>query len=250
MSTPNLMLHCGASSVDRAQLSHVVMPETTRTYCPVGHDTFLDLVEDKMNEVGFRFGNEAHGLTKDGDRYFGLINLLNGTGTDDHALVMGVRNSLDKKFPASLAFGSQVFVCDNLAFTGEITVARKHTTNIMRDLPNLIGAAVSNTKAMQHNQEARFDCYKNATVTDLKAHHLIIELLRRGAINTSRVQKVVNEWHEPSNDFGGKTIWRLFNAVTEALKGSPLHDMPSRTIEMQSICDYSTGFVPTYQIAA
>jgi hypothetical protein len=163
---------------------------------------------------------------------------------------MGVRNSLDKKFPASLAFGSQVFVCDNLAFTGEITVARKHTTNIMRDLPNLITAAVSNTKEMQHNQEARFDCYKDVTLTDLKAHHLIIELVRRNALNTSRVKRVVDQWHEPNHDFGGKTVWRLFNAVTEALKGSPLHDMPSRTIEMQSICDYSTGFVPTFQVAA
>ena len=250
MSKPNLMLHCGANAVDRADLANVALPEQTRTYCPVGHDTFLDLVEDKMTEVGFHFGTQAHGLTKEGDRYFGLIHLMNGSASDDHALVMGVRNSLDKKFPASLAFGSQVFVCDNLAFTGEITVARKHTTNIMRDLPNLITAAVSNTAAMRDNQVARFECYKDVTLTDLKAHHLIIELVRRDALNTSRVKRVVDQWHEPNHDFGGKTVWRLFNAVTEALKGSPLHQMPSRTIEMQAVCDYSTNFVPTFAMAA
>jgi hypothetical protein len=249
MSTPNLMLHCGASAVDRLDIGNVILPPTTRTYCPVGHDTLLDLVEDKMSEVGFHFGTEAHGMTKNGDRYFGLIHLLNGSNSEDHALVMGVRNSLDKKFPAQLAFGSQVFVCDNLAFTGEITVGRKHTTNIMRDLPNLIGAAVSNTAAMRDNQDQRFETYKHSTLTDLRAHNLIIELLRLGAINTSRVKKVVEQWHDPIHDFGGKTVWRLFNAVTEALKGSPLHDMPNRTIEMQAVCDRTTNFVPHFQMA-
>ena len=250
MSNLNLMLHCGAAAVERAQLAEVELPETTRTYCPVGHDTLLDLVEDRMDAVGFHFGEQAHGLTKDGDRYFGLVQLTNGASSDSHALVMGVRNSLDKKFPASLAFGSQVFVCDNLAFTGEITVARKHTTNIMRDLPNLITAAVSNTAAMRDNQDARFEAYKHANLTDLRAHNMIIELVRSGALNTSRVKKVVDQWHEPNHDFGDKTVWRLFNAVTEALKGSPLHDMPSRTIDMQAVCDRTTNFVPQFQMAA
>jgi hypothetical protein len=250
MNTPNLILHCGAAAIDRADLANVVLPEKTRTYCPVGHDTLLDLVEERMQDVGFTFGTEAHGLTKDGDRYFGLIHLLNGSNSEDHALVMGVRNSLDKKFPAQIAFGSQVFVCDNLAFTGEITVGRKHTTNIMRDLPNLITAAVSNTAAMRDNQDARFEAYKQSTLTDLRAHNIIIELLRIGALNTSRIKKVVDQWHTPDHDFGGKTVWRLFNAVTEALKGSPLHDMPNRTIEMQAVCDRTTQFVPTFQMAA
>ena len=120
----------------------------------------------------------------------------------------------------------------------------------MRDLPNLITAAVSNTKAMADNQEARFEYYKTRTLTDLRAHNMIIELVRNNALNTSRVKKVVDQWHEPNHDFGGKTVWRFFNAVTEALKGSPLHDMPSRTIEMQAICDRTTSFVPTFQMAA
>ena len=52
--------------------------------------------------------------------------------------VIGMRNSNDMKFPAGLVLGIAPFVCDNLAFTGEVTVARKHTTNIKRDLPMLI----------------------------------------------------------------------------------------------------------------
>ena len=249
MSNPNLMLHCGAAAVDRADLSEVVLPPVTRTYMPIGHDVFLNMVEAQMAEVGFTFGNQAHGLTKDGDRYFGLVELQNCADSESHALVMGIRNSLDKKFPASVAFGSQVFVCDNLAFTGSEVVARKHTTNIMRDLPDLIKTAVGRTATYRDNQNARFEVYQEHMLSDLRAHDLIIKMLQCGAINTSRVAKVVEQWHNPDHDFGGKTIWRLFNAVTEALKGAPLADMPRRTIEMQRVMDVQSGYVNQYEMA-
>ena len=244
MNSPNLMLHCGATEVARTDLSVVELPPTTRTYCPIGHNTFVDLVEDKLADVGFRFGTQAHSLTKAGNRYFGLVELLCGQENDQHAMVVGIRNSIDKSFPAAIAFGSQVFVCDNLAFSGEIKVSRKHTTNIMRDLPHLVGAAVMNTGLMRDNQNLRFEQYQDSKIDSRTADHLIIEMLRHGAINTSRVQKVVQQWDEPDHDFGGKTVWRLFNAVTESLKEAPLHDVPPRTIILQSVLDRAARFTP------
>jgi hypothetical protein len=244
MQSPNLMLHCGATEVARTDLNLVELPETTRTYCPIGHDTFVDLVEDKLSDVGFRFGTQAHSLTKAGNRYFGLVELLCGQENEQHAMVVGIRNSIDKSFPAAIAFGAQVFVCDNLCFSGEVKVSRKHTTNIMRDLPDLVGAAVMNTEMMRDNQNLRFDCYQDRKIDSRTADHLIIEMLRHGAINTSRVQKIVEQWDNPNHDFGGRSIWRLFNAVTESLKEAPLHDVPPRTILLQAVLDRAAKFVP------
>jgi hypothetical protein len=248
MQSPNLMLHCGATEVARSDLSNIELPKATRTYMPVGHEPFVNLVQDKLSDVGFRFGTEAHALTKEGKRYFGLVHLLCGKENEQHALVLGIRNSLDKSFPAAIAFGAQVFVCDNLCFNGEIKVTRKHTTNIWRDLPSLVGAAVSQTALMRDNMDARFERYQERKLTDKQADHVIVEMLRRGAINTSRVEKVVNEWDEPSHDFGGRTAWRLHNAATEALKGAPLHDLPNRTVILNSLLDEVTGFTPRMPI--
>jgi len=39
-------------------------------------------------------------------------------------------------------------------------------------------------------------------------------------------------------------VWRLFNAATEALKGTNIHEMPNRTIELQALCDEYTQFLP------
>lgn len=251
MKAPNLMLHCGGIAVERNDLQHVLLPPVTRSYMPVGHDTILGMVEDSLNDMGFSFGIQAHGLAHKGARYFGLVHLLHESMNDNHALVLGVRNSLDKSFPSALAFGSCVFVCDNLAFTGDVTVSRKHTTNIMRDLPGLIRGAVENTSVMSDVQDQRFNCYQQRTLTSDKfAHDIIAEMYRRDAINTSRIGKVIDEWHEPSYDHGGKSVWRLFNAATESLKGAPLHDMPRRTIELQAICDEVAEFKPRLKLAA
>jgi hypothetical protein len=258
MNMNGLMLHCGASNVERNALNNVAMPQATKSYQPIGHAPFLDMVEDKMRDIGLGFGDQAHGLTKDGARYFGLMELKGLGDNGQHAMVMGIRNSLDKAFAASVSFGAQVFVCDNLCFSGEQVIGRKHTVNIMRDLPQLIVTCVSQTKAMSHIQDQRFERYQDVKLTDGKADRLIIDMLRRNAVNTSRIGKVVQEWYEPSVedaqgeliDHGPKRVWRLFNAVTESLKGAPLHDIPRRTIELQAVCDAASGFKPEYRMAA
>ena len=234
---PKLCLHCGADEVPRTALSTVVLPPETETYKPVGHDTFLDLVEDKIGNYGFRFGNQAHALTKDGERYFGIINLLNGTDSTEHALTLGVRNSLDKRFPAGISIGAHVFVCDNLSFTGDNVLKRRHTKNIMRDLPEMIDTAVSQTKVMREAQEVRFDYYRSLRIGDTVAHHLIVEAFRAGAMTMGRISRVINEWHHPSYNHGDKTVWRLYNAFTENFKGLALASIPAASLGVQYVLD-------------
>ena len=245
MNDLNLCLHCGASAVPVTKLAQVQLPEATKTYCPIPHDFLLETVKVKLADAGFAVEKEAHALTHDGARYFGLMQLVNGTSNKEHALVAGIRNSLDKSFAAGFSCGAGVFVCDNLSFTGEVVMNRKHTARIMEHLPGLITAAVSQTALMRDNQAKRFEFYQGVALGDWTADHLIMEMMRRGVIAPSRVTKIWREWEEPSHDFGPQTLWRLFNAATETLKGTGLHRMPGITIELQSILDDFCGFQPT-----
>lgn len=244
MKSPNLMLHCGADEVRRTDLANVVLPATTETYHPIGHNVFADLVEERLANIGFHFGAQAHAMTHDGARYFGLVELLCGNENEQYALVMGIRNSLDKRFPAMLGFGSQVFVCDNLAFSAEIKVSRKHTKYIMRDLPKLVDSAISHTTLMKENQEARYDSYMETRLTSRQADHVICDMIRRNAIQSSRAGAVLNEWDTPSEDQGPNTAWRLFNAATRVLKADKLHNIPPRTVALHGLMDEVVGFVP------
>ena len=118
MTKLNLMLHCGASAVDRQAVIDCPTPEPTITHYPIDHGELVGLVQHTLEHSGLSVVNEAHGLTHDGNRYFGMFHVTNGQGSDEYGLIIGVRNSHDKAFSASLAMGSQVTICDNLSFWG------------------------------------------------------------------------------------------------------------------------------------
>lgn len=217
----NLTLHCGAFRVEREKLNDVQLPPSTRTYCPVSHAQLADLIQERVVTLGYTIKTEAHALSirDQGARYFGLYEL--DAGTDDYGLVLGFRNSHNKRIPAGVAFGSVVFVCDNLAFIGEVRFDRKHTPNVLTDLPALIDTGLSKLLRVRRVLELQYEAMKNTPLSAFEADHLILEMYRRGIIGPNRIGPVVSEWENPSyREFGDVTAWRLFNAVTHVLKGS------------------------------
>jgi len=142
----NLLLHCGAHAVDRVIISAITTPQATATWTPLPHMALIEEVEQALNSNGLSVMNQAHSLTHDGLRYFGLMEIQNGVIHRDYAWVLGLRNSHDKSFPAGIVAGANVFICDNLSFSGEIKIARKHTRFILRDLPFLTQQAIGRLK--------------------------------------------------------------------------------------------------------
>jgi len=237
----NLMLHCGAHAVPRKELAHVRTPQATDTWQPIPHDTYVRHIESELPNYNLSIVQQAHALTHDGSRYFGLLQVQNGCSNPDYTWVLGLRNSHDKSLPAGLVAGSQVFVCDNLAFCGEVHVSRKHTTNILRDLPVLVGGALERLLALFRTQDQRVDQYKTARLSDADAHDLTVRALDADVICASRIPDVLKEYREPRYDaFKPRTAWSWFNAVTETLKGS-LHLLPRRTQALYRICDDYVG---------
>ena len=110
----NLILHCGARHVERRVVEKAPTPRSSETWVPVPHHRLLEQVESTVVGSGLTVVNQAHALWNDGLRYFGLLEVANGESHDDYGLVIGLRNSHDKSFPAAIAMGSCVFVCDNL----------------------------------------------------------------------------------------------------------------------------------------
>lgn len=245
MSRANLMLHAGANKVEREQLELVETPQRTASWVPIPHHTLLNGIQDTLQHAGLTVVSEAHGLTKDGARYFGLLQVVNGHADSDFGLVVGLRNSHDKMFPAGLVVGASVFVCDNLSFSGEIKLARKHTAHVERDLPMLIERAVGKLGDMRHTQETRFLGYKQHELTDSHAHDLIIAALDAQVMPVTRIPDVLQEWRNPRHSefaANGKTAWRLFQAMTEVLKGN-IDALPRRTQALHGLLDVACGLI-------
>mgnify|MGYP003574581542 FL=1 len=228
-----LLVHCGANLVEREQVMMHPAPDPTDTWHPITHGALLDEVTNSLQLAGLTITEEAHAMTPNGNRYFGLLQIQ---GKDDFAAVIGARNSHDKSFGAQIVLGASVFVCDNLSFNGEIKIARRHTLNIMQDLPGLVYDAVLETTRYIDVQAQQYTTYKETEITERMAEHAIVEMVRRNIVNTQRVVKVVKEWDAPRHpEFAeARNVWRLFNAVTEINKGVQLAN-PNKDFHLHTL---------------
>jgi Domain of unknown function (DUF932) len=242
MRKATLTLHTGAKSATREQVALVPTPPRTQSWVPIPHARLLDGVRGCLERAGMAILTEAHGLTRDGTRYFGLLQVAHADTDGEFGLVVGLRNSHDKTFPAGLVVGASVFVCDNLSFSGEVKLARKHTAHVERDLPQLIERAVGRIGDLRNKQDERFARYRQHELSDGHVHDLIVRGLDARVIPVTRLPLVLHEWREPRHpEFRqGRTAWRLFNAFTEGLKGH-LDALPRRTQALHGLLDGACG---------
>jgi hypothetical protein len=229
-----LMLHTGATEVEYDDLRQVHTPLRTETHVPIAHHEIIDLMRYALGYYGHEVTEEHHALTEDGARYFGLLSLKSSYG--DYTDTVGLRNSHDKKFPVGIAFGSKVFVCDNLAFHAEHVIRRKHTVKAKRELPGLIAEVVEPLHIERRAQHETFDRYRAAELTNQKADHAILEMYRHGILNVTRIPALLDQWNEPSCDWGEKTAWRMFNAATFVLNGKVAEE-PRHTRNLHKVID-------------
>ena len=229
-----LMLHSGAMEVAYDDLRAVATPPRTSSHVPVAHHEIVELMRYSLGFFGHEILEEHHAVTEDGARYFGLLSLRSPDG--EYTDTLGLRNSHDKKFPIGIAFGSRVFVCDNLAFQADHVIRRKHTANAKRELPGLIAEVVEPLKIERQVQAQRFLRYRETALTDEMADHAILSLYRSGVINIHRVPYVLEQWQTPAHDWGDKTLWRLFNAATFSLTGK-VAENPGVTTVLHRVID-------------
>src|SRR5580658_10502497 len=229
-----LMLHVNAAEVPYDGLRQLETPPATQSHVPIPHFRVVDLVKSTVGMFGHEIVEEHHALTPDGARYFGVLSLRSPYG--DYTDTVGLRNSHDKSFPIGVAFGSRVFVCDNLAFIGDHVIRRKHTVKAKRELPGLVTEIVQPLQAQRIAQNQKLLRYQATPVTDEAADHAILTLYRDQVIGVQRIADVVEGWERPSHDWGAKTAWRLFNAATFALAGK-VAENPGLTKQLHQVID-------------
>jgi hypothetical protein len=201
-------------------------------------------VESTLVASGLSIGDQAHALWPGGGRYFGLLEVQNGEAPGEYALVVGLRNSHDRTFPAAIALGNSVFCCDNLSFAGEVTIARRHTRFIERDLPRVVHTAVARLSDMRGRQDRRIETYKQTQLDDRTVHDLVVRAIDASVLPVTQLPAVLVEWRTPRHaEFtaDGPTAWRLLNAFSESWKGRNLAALPRRCEALNGLLDLACG---------
>lgn len=229
-----LMLHAGASPIDYAALRDLPVPDATHSHVPLAHHRLVDLVKSVLGMFGHIVDDEHYGATPDGSNFFGAISLKSSYG--NYTDVCGLRNSHIKQFPVGIAFGSRVFVCDNLAFVSDHVIRTKHTAKLKERLPGLVNTLLEPLADQREAQHRKLLTYQKTPLSAATADHAIMQMYRNDIIGIQRVADVAEQWERPSHDWGDRTAWRLFNAATFALSGK-VAEKPDLTRRLHQVID-------------
>lgn len=226
--------------VTKEQAFAIALPEKTRTYQPVSNEALMDMLGNVANERGLQLGTPELGVSNKGQRLFGSVPITNQVHLDEEVeLMLGFRNSYDRTMSVGICFGSRVFVCSNMCFTGYTSegeeavgvVHKRHCPDVWDGLHQKIQEAMSKFEVFKSYQTDFYNRLKNIRLRDVQAHDLIIQSVRAGAITAKDCMAVANEWAFQSNgatneaeqerwhkEFAPRNAWSLFNAYTEVHK--------------------------------
>ena len=219
-----------------AAVRSVKLPENivaTSTFQPLTHDQVLTLIDEGLNRAGLAAVRDERGdairkftLAKDGAKMYGIlpidVDILSPTSVDSNdsiRLQLGIVNSFDRTLACRIGFGSVVSVCTNGCVFAEKVLGRKHTTNILSELPDLIDQTLGETEAYVKAQGRFFSRLREIELDNRDAHDMVIRMAREGAIKKGEILDIVEEYHDPRHEvFAQPTAWALHNAVTESAK--------------------------------
>lgn len=213
-----LMAHCGTDKVNREALALFPTPDGTATHRPIPH---IGVVEGLLETLSFRHINvvrDEYAVSKDGMKMFGVLDLE--TGFEGCRFSLGLRNAHDKSMRLAMTVGFRVFVCDNMAFSGDFTpVTAKHTKHF-----DLLSALAIGVDQMQRGFKPMADqvaSWKGQQLEDSRVKNIIYDAFIGDEVDAPQhmARTVAGYYYNPMYpEFAPRTLWSLQNAFTSAFK--------------------------------
>jgi len=211
-------LIASTAKLTRQQLTAVPTPLGTVTHRPVPH---AEVIEALVETLGFRHigvVNEEFAISKDGMKMFGVLDL--DTGMHGCRFSIGVRNAHDKSMRLAMTVGYRVFVCENMAFSGDFQpVLAKHSKNF--SLQNALSIGVDEMQQNFDGMRTQVEVWKQSQLSDVAAKLVIYRAFIESDLEVPKhlARPVHDLYFSPQHEeFQPRTLWSLSNAFTSAFK--------------------------------
>jgi hypothetical protein len=216
MSESTLLSYEGR--LTREQLALVPTPPATATHKPIPH---IDVISALTETFGFRHISvvaDEYAVSRDGMKMFGVMELDQGMHGARFAL--GIRNSHDKSFRLAITVGYRVFVCENLAFSGDFSpVLAKHSKNF--SLSNALSIGVDDMQRNFKPMVEAVELWRGSQLSDTDARLVIYRAFIEAELEVPRhlARSVHDLYFNPMHEeFAPRTMWSLSNAFTSSFK--------------------------------
>src|SRR5712692_4132115 len=163
--------------IGRQELEQIPVPEATLTHKPVPHHVIVEALVETLSFRHIGVVNEEYAVSFDGMKMFGVLDLE--TQMEGCRFSIGIRNSHDKSLRLGLTAGLRVFVCSNMAFSGEFTpVLAKHTKSF--NLIDTLAVGVDRIQRSFEPMRRQVEDWRQAQITDERAKLILYSWKRQG----------------------------------------------------------------------
>lgn len=211
--------HTRSQLVTRDELMAIPPPEGTATWRPIAHGDLITAVERQLRARGIEVLAEKYAVQREGARLFAVLDLTLER-TEECCAAMGIRTANDRSMALEIAVGVKVFVCDNLAFSGDlIALRRKHTAGF--DLDADIARAMGRYEAHLLRLQGSIAALQERPLGDEEAKALLFEVFRREILPVRHFKPVAETYFNPRpemTDVKPRTLWGLHNACARAVR--------------------------------
>lgn len=225
-------LSVGKNLVTLDDLKLIQTPEATPTWTPVSHYELARSIRTIGQDIlRLPLQSEQYGVAREGAQMFAVL-----TFKADHAemgLSIGFRNSLDKSMSIGICCGSQVFVCSNLMFTGDITVMKKHSANLLDSLEDTTIQTLYRAQYTFGQLIKDSELLRTRNINNNDAFKMLGLLYGHGILQPTQLTIAKNQWLKPEiSDFQDRTAFNFYMACNHALKTTAPRDVMTRHIEL------------------
>lgn len=221
MNHGTLMSHVDTDMVKRDQLRTIETPQGTETWKPILHIELVEMLDRVLGTCQITIREEKFALRRDGSMLFGVLELAYGE-TKEGTAALGLRTANDKSMAIQICAGLSVFVCDNLAFRGDlIALKRKHTSGL--NLRTELATAVLRFQDHFGRLVGEIKTLKARELRDIEAKALMHDVFAEGLMPVRLLPAVSESYFEPKvADFEPQNARSLHNAFTTVAKEMPM----------------------------
>lgn len=194
---------------------------------PVPHHVLIDGFRQEAANRNLVITREQFALGAKEAALFGVMDFEVATSqalvpveSGPSGLSLGFRSANDLSLAIRAVAGARVFVCDNLALSGDMfAISRKHTQGL--DLAAAITAGFDKFMDQAANLAVQIQSLNGRDLSDDEAKIAIYELFHQAVLPVKLFADVNTFYFEQSDerpDCLPRTAWGLHNAVTRAIK--------------------------------
>jgi hypothetical protein len=217
--TETTLISYNDHKMNRQELALVPTPMSTATHQVIPHHEVIGALVETLGFRHIGVHKEEYAVSRDGMKMFGIMELE--TTFSGCRFALGIRNAHDKSMRLAMTVGYRVFVCENMAFTGDFEpVLAKHSKHF--SLQNALSIGVD---SMQRNFEPMVksvELWQGSQLTDVTARLIIYRAFIEGELDSAPRhldRKVHSLYFNPQHEeFQPRTMWSMSNAFTSAFK--------------------------------